>query len=84
MFGQLSSGSQERGPHVGQEYCTHAVGHLDNDIRYLIHFISLLSVYLSSRDENEDNEPKPKKNINLFINNVEWQHTEPIKALDGS
>ena len=36
-----------------------------------------------SGDDKED-EPEPGENIDLLIHNIDWQHAESIKCLDGS
>ena len=36
-----------------------------------------------SGDDKED-EPEPGENIDLLIHNIDWQHAQSIKSLDGS
>ena len=36
----------------------------------------------NDRDEAKNDEPEPKKDINLFIDDVDWQNTNGVMGLD--
>ena len=40
--------------------------------------------YLDSGDDGNDNEPEPEENINLLVDNVQWQYAQCVKLLDCS
>ena len=39
---------------------------------------------IDSRDDGEDDEPEPEEDVDLLVDNVQWQHTESVVTLVGA